>query len=212
MTRLKLSSDYRIDGDGWVNKETPISEELLNLLKWFVLQSPAFGESKLGIDLISEAGIERSSKAEALYNKLTDNVRCEPKGNSEEVGKELSKMLLDKGFPKEEIAVFTIVEPQNYSGVLNLLSERETDVGSSPAEEDEKKLIKNKYYKLDSLFRHLRNALSHGCLKEITIDGRRAFLFHDVMTKEPHRVTAVMAFTYERLHGWYTEINRCINV
>lgn len=194
----------------WVTPLNESDSEFIHfLIKEYLINSPALEVSARSKGWITRFGIKDSDDAEILFDSLTDKLRvfASDKQRCASSSAEVEKLLranrcLDGPFWNEKpFIVYTIPNDAKSQVAAAISSSIE---GNSALKESKKKLVKAKYQQADALFRHIRNALAHGCFQPKLVDSRhRVCIFQDAsITGE---LSARMVISEEVLRSWIAQ-------
>lgn len=196
-----------IDHVEWLDDIETLETDLGKLMvREFLLCSPALEVSVRSSGWISRFGVNDSDDAEILFTEMMRDIRLlKSDGNRYATSvKEVEALLeanelLDGNFWEcGSFAVYTV--PNDVKTQVNKAID--AAVAKNSALKDKKrKLVKDKYLQMDSLFRHLRNAIAHGAfqIKEMN-NGKRVCVFQDSSTSGDLSARAVIG--EEKLRGW----------
>lgn len=179
-----------------------IPTEVIPLYERYLLASPAIGASIRSSGFISDLGITTSALAEEWPRILDpeDNIIqfFESAASLEKRAIELqSNNLL---FGPNQYYLCTRSEKSQLIKTVEKLDEYSASA-SSKLGKKATKLIMRRYYEVDSVYRHIRNALAHGCYELIAHDR---FFFLD-LDNDAAKLTAIGVLTTNTLEKWYKE-------
>lgn len=186
-----------MDCCGWAKEPEEWTEEIYAIIQRFLIKSIAIDTSNMTENYVALLGITRSATAQALLDRIGKlGIEVEFKDKAEEVesslsGKESNWKLIPAGR-----YVCTRSSSRKLHGVVG--TEEYDAVGGTILEKDARTNIKRRFLEVDAVFRHLRNALAHGCFR--IIDGP-CILFFD---KNSHgKVSAYACLSFEALNRLY---------
>lgn len=202
-----------IDHIEWLDGVETLETDLGKLVvREFLLCSPALEVSARSSGWISRFGVNDSDDAEILFTEMMKNVQLFKSDGSRYASsvKEVERLLeandlLDGNFWEYgPFAVYTV--PNDAKTQVNKAIDAAV-VKNSALKDKKKKLVKDKYLRMDSLFRHLRNAIAHGAfqIKEMN-DGKRTCVFQDSSTSGD--LSARVVIGEEKLRGWIASFRR----
>lgn len=175
------------DATGWLTfKRNIIDSSILpSLLIRFVYLSEAHGVSKSTSGFISDLRIDRTERASSLYKKLGSDlgVRVRAFSNPDDLGAALSEDGLagdDFTNQDQEFAYFVF---SGHSAIAKRVKELPEFRKGAVRKTGSKRQNKSEFYRLDSLFRHLRNSLAHGQFSKVDNDGESFWAFQDSNAK-----------------------------
>ncbi len=182
------------------------------LIRSFLLLSPAIGTSVRSRGWVERFRIQDGTDADLLFNAILmpGVAHCETRrygyaDNAVELKRYLEKnnYLHGKFWERGEFAAFLnhATSNERVSALIGAQLEHNNKYRSSKG-----KYLHGCYSQVDSLFRHMRNALAHGCyqIKNLS-NGKRACIFQDTHNG---KMTARIVLTEERLRRWQAEIKR----
>ena len=198
-----------IDVSKWARVgETKLSDNAMHLFEWFVLGTPAIGLSKRSAGFIRGAHIHTTLDAEALFNVLNDQpsfIRIFD--SSAALRTEVAKLEQQKtDFWVDGEQVFMVKGDSNSAtDEIKKLPEYER-AKSSPLKQEQTKIVVQRFLNIDTLFRHMRNALAHGCYFEFEMSDQPAFFLFDI--NQYKELSAVFSITFSRLQLWHNHLER----
>lgn len=185
-----------------------LSCDAVRLFEWYVLGTPAINVSRRSKGFIQSAHIDTTLNAEALFNSLSD--------------KDFSIQVLDKSSDLEA----KIRELQNHNSnfwldgelafmvrggkadavkAIQKLSEYKK-AEASALKNEQTTIVTRRFLNIDTLFRHIRNALAHACFFEFELNGKSAFFLFDLNQSE--NLSAVFSLSFSRLERWHNQLER----
>lgn len=190
-----MCADYR----SWVLKPAVIPDKMISIYERFLLRSLATDSSLMGYDCIETLSLSNSSIAKGYLVRLKE-IGLNPNflESSEEVERYLEEM---DGNPWDQSPFLVLTRSDNsklLSQVKSLSEYRE--VTSSKAVIEVAPMVKRRFQEVDGLFRHLRNALAHGCFRYIA-DSESLFFFD--LKSNKTGVSCVGLEPLKVLNAWY---------
>lgn len=190
-----MCADYR----SWVLKPAVIPDKMISIYERFLLRSLATDSSLMGYDCIETLSLSNSSIAKGYLVRLKE-IGLNPNflESSEEVERYLEEM---DGNPWDQSPFLVLTRSDNsklLSQVKSLSEYRE--VASSKAVIEVAPMVKRRFQEVDGLFRHLRNALAHGCFRYIA-DSESLFFFD--LKSNKTGVSCVGLEPLKVLNAWY---------
>lgn len=181
-----------------------VFEELL-------VKSPALEVSVRSQGFIDRFGIGDSADAEIFFNHLTDGVLClKSKGDRfASSADDVEDLLAEKGllsgefWLQGEFMVFT-VSRETKSQVREFV--KRLSESNKGLKNQKKELIQVKFSQVDSLFRHIRNALAHGAFRFVRVGNEEYVIFQDA--NKEGMMSARIVLKLARLESWITEFCR----
>lgn len=190
-----MCADYH----SWVLKPAVIPDKMISIYERFLLRSLATDSSLMGYDCIETLSLSNSSIAKGYLVRLKE-IGLNPNfvESSEEVERYLEAM---DGNPWDQSPFLVLTRSDNsklLSQVKSLSEYRE--VTSSKAVIEVAPMVKRRFQEVDGLFRHLRNALAHGCFRYIA-DSESLFFFD--LKSNKTGVSCVGLEPLKVLNAWY---------
>ena len=153
-----------IDYLGWIPEDCHLDENRAWIVEKYLLKSLAVGASKRSRGFIDELEIRHSSSAEALLKRLeSDDFRFDFKNNAHEVESYVVEL---EGLPWE-LGEYYVCTRSDKKALIDAVSELDEyiAVDSSSLADEGLPQIKERFREVDAVFRHLRNAIAHGCFR-----------------------------------------------
>lgn len=203
---LKINQcDWTDDGHGLLE-----DENLRFVVDEFLLRSPSMGESALSTGFIKEQRVMFSALAEELTERLLGDVEhVFFESSSELVSHVAPKIVLcNRPWNLGEFVYQTVGDSTDLDEEFKNLAEIKDGVTGGLAEGAQKR-VKKRYREVNSIYRHLRNALAHGCFKRVDISGVAGLFYYDL--NDEKKLSAIAAVTFERLGRWRTVRYQTIN-
>lgn len=190
----------QLDFKALFSSNSSIPTEIVPLYEQYLLASPAIGASARSSGFISDLGITTSALAEEWLRVLNPERSIihfyESAASLEEKAIELQGNNLL--FGPNQYYLCTRSEKTQLIRSVEKLDEYSASANSKLGKRATK-LIKRRYYEVDSVYRHIRNALAHGCFELNTHDR---FFFLD-MDGDAEKLTAIGMLTINTLEEWY---------
>ena len=202
-----------LDTSSWVRTgDIKLSEEAVCLFEWFVLGTPAIGVSKRSEGFIRNAHIHTTLDAEALFSSLSNQaapIRVFDK--SAELRTEVEKLeQREKDFWIDGEQIL-IVKGDSSSATDEIKQLPEYQRAKTSALKNEQtSIVIRRFLNIDTLFRHIRNALAHGCYFEFELSGKPAFFLFDI--NQYKELSAVISITFSRLQHWHNHLERLARI
>lgn len=196
--------------DRWVSKnDFVISDEVKCLFEWFVLGTPAIGVSKRSEGFIKYISITTTLDAESLFSYLTDNEKIEitvfDASSDLESAVKAKEMVRSEFWEEGEFVYFVRTENEEANKQIKELEEYRSAEQSALMHE-QTSIIKRRFFNIDALFRHMRNALAHGCFVEFDRQGSVSYFMFDI--NQYGKLSATISISFSRLRSWHNQIER----
>ncbi len=179
---------------------TSIPKEVIPLYERYLLACPAIGASIRSSGFIDELGITTSALAKEWLRVLDPNHDIiQFFDSAADLEKETDKrQASNQLFGPSQYYLCTRSEKACLAKSVKRLNEY-SESESSKLGKQATQLIMRRYYEVDSVYRHIRNALAHGCF-QLTSNGR--FIFFDTGS-DTEKITALGMLTTTTLEKWY---------
>lgn len=208
LVRSALRAD---DSTGWIktSKSVVDSPILPRLMVRFVYLSEAHGVSKSREGFIKDLRVDRSERARSLYKKfeLDGAVRLRAFSSPDDLGQALkSEGLSDNSFVQchDEFAFFLF---SGHAAITKRVGELPEFKKGAKRKSGSKRQSKSEFYRLDSLFRHLRNSLAHGqCMRIENAEGEAVWALQDSNARGI--VTSRLLLREATLSEWIELVNK----
>lgn len=193
-----------MDYSNWSDKPEHLDENMVRLYERFLLGTLATGASKMSDGFISELGISSSLLAESYLTKLSgESFSFDFKDSAADVEKAVAEFKCspwDEGLDPYFIATRT-EKDETVKQIKSLTEYRE--VKNTGLGEEATPLIKRRFIEVDSVYRHLRNALAHGCFRVLTESSpaNEKLFFYDVDRNDAVSCCALVSVAM--LDDWY---------
>lgn len=177
---------------------------MVRLYERFLLGTLATGASKMSDSFISVLGISSSLLAESYLTRLSgEGVVFDFKDSAADVEKAVGEFACspwDEGLDPYFIATRT-EKDEAVKQIKSLSEYREAE--NTGLGEEATPLIKRRFIEVDSVYRHLRNALAHGCFRVLTESGpsNKKLFFYDIDRNDAVSCCALVSFAM--LENWY---------
>lgn len=191
-----------MDYSSWSIKPKHIEGHLAILFERFLLGTLAVGASRMGTGFIEALNISNSAMAQAYLERMR-KIGFEPQ-------------FKDSASEVEEAIVELGCDPWNrnlgayYFGTRSEKEETLSEIKALPEYIQSKEsklaaeatpLIKRRFVEIDSIYRHLRNALAHGCFRLLEREKAPDIFFYDIDRNGSVSCCAVLPFdVLEALH------------
>ena len=193
-----------MDYSTWSVKPDHLDKKMVQLYERFLLGSLATGASKMSRDFISALGITTTALAEGYLRKLAGKkIRFDFKELAADVEKAVTELAVDP---------WDATLPSYFIAVRSTKDELDSQIQSLPEYKEAKNknlgeevtpLIKRRFFEVDTIYRHLRNALAHGCFRQIAAGDQEEerLFFYDIDTKG--NVSCCSLVPFAMLDRWY---------
>lgn len=190
-----------IDTSGWTQPNTEISDELRSLFERYLLACPAIGTSRLSNGFIQDLGIRTSSLAREWLRQLDPEHAILQFTDKVEQANELIALKQVEGrlFGPSEYYICHRTERQATRDVIQSLPEY-AETSQSKLGKKATDSIKRRFFEVDAIYTHVRNALAHGCFRFLEEDGT---LFFFDRRAEDKNLSAAGLLHVETLNRWY---------
>lgn len=189
------SLDYR----SWVTKPAQIPPEMVSVYERYLLGSLATDASLMGHDCVDVLSLKNSSIAKGYLTRL-EEIGLVPEflDSSEDVGNYIQNM---DGTPWEQLPYLVMTRSEN-SKLLNRVKELNEyqEAATSKAADEAEPMIRRRFQEVDALFRHIRNALAHGCFKYLESSGS---LFFFDLKQDKSGISCIGLEKMKTLDDWY---------
>lgn len=189
-----------IDTSNWSSpKPASISLELVPVFERYLLGTLATGCSRMSNDFIPTLSLNYSSYAEGYLSRMREHLNVSFKDSSADVEKEVCTWTVDPWDCDPFYICIRSDNPKTTSQVEHLAEYR--DAADTKISSEAEPLIKRRFHEIDSIYRHLRNALAHGCFRLVDhCEGNRLF-FYDL---SGNSLTCVALVPLSILEEWYS--------
>lgn len=175
-----------------------VDDGMERVIRNYVFGSLSVGCSKMHDSFIEYYRIHRSSQAEAKLERFCDEITIKYDFKKvDELEEFLDKKVKDdlEFWQKEEQYYFWV---SHKTEVRNLV--RLNNIIPEDADNVEEKIVIERFYELDSFYRHIRNAIAHGQFIKIRINNDPVLLFFDNTIDK--KIGAFGTIKISRLIAW----------
>lgn len=175
-----------------------VDDGMERVIRNYVFGSLSVGCSKMHDSFIEHYRIHRSSQAEAKLERFCDEITIKYDFKKvDELEEFLDKKVKDdlEFWQKEEQYYFWV---SHKTEVRNLV--RLNNIIPEDADNVEEKIVIERFYELDSFYRHIRNAIAHGQFIKIRINNDPVLLFFDNTIDK--KIGAFGTIKISRLIAW----------
>lgn len=191
-----MSFDYQI----WLKSISSNKEYPKEVIERFLFNSLAIGTSKRTEGFIRELKISHSSSAQLFLERLNheafQTIFFDEVGDVEAYVESLNCL----PWESEEFYACTRSKKAALYHAINELPEYKAVMGSKLKNEG-KTFIRRRFQEIDAVFRHIRNALAHGCFCFHEKETQGRLFFFDV--NDANRVSAVGYLSLQSLDACY---------
>lgn len=197
------------DSTAWIDPGAFGTSGIVKLrvyLDCFVARSEAIGVTKLTRGFIDDLRVNQTGRANNLIDKL--GLGSSIKLKTFKSASKLSEQLISEHLDKDdfyqgngEFAYYLTVGAAATSGRVKRLPEFDHKKRGTRRKV---KPNKTQYYRIDSLFRHLRNAFAHGQVRRFDSEGAIIWALQDANTRGS--VTSRMCLKESSLDEWVSLI------
>lgn len=204
-----LNDTPSIDITKWVRVgDFKLSSTATRLFEWYVLGTPAINVSRRSKGFIQAAHIDTTLAAEAFFSSLNDNgfsIQVIDKSSDletriDELQKHNSEFWLDG-----ELAFMVRGDKTDAVKAVKQLSEYRR-AEASVLKTEQTTIVIRRFLNIDTLFRHIRNALAHACFFEFELDSKPAIFMFDL--NQSGNLSAVFSLSFSRLQTWHNQLER----
>lgn len=194
-----------MDYSTWSIRPDHLDKSMVLLYERFLLGSLATGASMMSLGFIDALHLSNSSLAQGYLTRLAKGgCKIEFKENAADVEAVIEGFGCDPWDDSLSTCfIGTRSEKVETLERIKALPEYAQSEGSNLSEETTP-LIKRRFIEVDSVYRHLRNALAHGCFRQIEQEGDiedKLFLF-DIDKNDS--VSCCALLNKEILDSWYS--------
>ncbi|MCI5950397.1 MAG: hypothetical protein SOX20_03990 [Parolsenella sp.] len=181
----------------WADASLKITDELIPIFERYLLHSLATGASSMGQSCIDALSLCNSAIAMGYLKRLEAiGLKCSFVGSSSEVDSFVEK-LGDK--PWEADPFFVCIRSVRTETIQRIHELREyQEVAASAVSKEVGNMVKRRFIEVDSLFRHLRNALAHGRFR---VNGTNLFFFD--LKQDGKSLSCCALVPLSTLNEWY---------
>ena len=197
-----------MDYSNWSARPMEYPEDLIRIIDRFLFGSLALGASEMSKGFIRALDVTFSSEAQAVVERFGDesfDLRFFDSATSleEELGNRCSNA---DPWDCGEYYFCTRSNKANAKGEIENLEEYKK-VNRAGIKREATHDVKRRFFELDSVFRHLRNALAHGCFRYIAKDDasmhEKALFVYDLSGS---KISAAGLLSVSRLNSWYSDL------
>lgn len=167
------------DHIGWVNAQfRSLTEFDVLLIKEFLIGTPAIGLSKQSSGFISRFSVNETADAEVLLDEICQGLDVYWHESAEQLKESLinSDRLGDIFWKRGEFA--SMVTSSTVTRAIKPMLEA-IEKNKTARTEQKTRLVRSKYEKADTFFRHIRNAIAHGSFRRIGNGSSALYAFQD---------------------------------
>ncbi len=181
----------------WVDASIGITNQLVPIFERYLLRSLATGVSAMGESCIDALSLANSSIALGYLTRLKEiGLKCDFVGTSKEVADHVESL---GTAPWTADPFFVCIRSENSETKKRISNLKEyQEVADSAVSQEVGPLVRRRFYEVDSIFRHLRNALAHGCFR---VSGKNLFFFDLKQDNDLLSCCALVPFSV--LEDWY---------
>ena len=181
----------------WADASLKITDELIPIFDRYLLHSLATGASSMGQSCIDALSLCNSAIAFGYLKRLeVIGLKCSFAGSTSEVDSYVEK-LGDK--PWEADPFFVCIRSARTETIQRIHELREyQEVAASAVSEEVGEIVQRRFIEVDSLFRHLRNALAHG---QFRVNGTNLFFFD--LKQDGKSLSCCALVPLSTLNEWY---------
>ncbi len=192
------------DHIGWVNTQFRSFTKFDTLLiKELLIGTPALELSKQSSGFISRFSADKVADAEVLLDDITQGLEIYWLETAEKLEDNLTALdRLGNDFWKYGEFASMVISHTASPAIKPLL--KEIEESRTARAEQKAKLVLRKYEKVDTFFRHIRNALAHGAFKRMDNTPSALYAFQD--ENQYGFISARMVISEERLRKIITSI------
>ena len=195
----KFSMMGSLDYCSWVTKPAKIPPEMVPVYERYLLGSLATDASLMGHDCVRVLSLKNSSIAKGYLARL-EEIGLAPDfvDSSEEVGNYILNM---DGMPWEQSPYLVMTRSENTKLLKQIVELNEyREAASSKVANEVEPMIKRRFQEVDALFRHIRNALAHGCFKYLESSDSLFFFY---LKQDKSGVSCIGLERIKTFDDWY---------
>ena len=179
----------------------------MELLCPYILGCPAIGASAISKGFIVDLKLINSAAAEIWIGILDPNHKIIRFVENAEMVESYAEDHKNELFNDDEYYICTRTEREVVKNAIESLPEYQSSLAGPVTGEKVADLVKRRFFEVDSVYRHLRNALAHGCFKPVVYapsgtSEERLFFFDK---KSDGKLTAIGLLSLKTLSSWYTK-------
>lgn len=181
----------------WVDSSIGITEELIPVFERYLLHSLATDASFMGQSCIDALSLNNSSIALGYLKRLGEvGLKCVFVETAREVTDFVEKL---GPFPWELDPFFICIRTEKIETMKKIRGlEEYREVAGSAVSDEVEPIVRRRFFEVDSLFRHLRNALAHGCFRLVQ---DRLFFFD--LKQDSQLLSCCAVVPFDVLDRWY---------
>ena len=181
----------------WVDASIGITKQLVPIFERYLLRSLATGASAMGESCIDALSLSNSTIALGYLTRLEGiGLKCNFVCTSKEVA-DYVECLGAAPWTAEPFFVCIRSEKSETKKKISNLKEYQ-EVADSAVSQEVGALVQRRFYEVDSIFRHLRNALAPGCFR---VSDKNLFFFDLKQDSDLLSCCALVPFSV--LEDWY---------
>ena len=202
-----------VDMTRWIRVgDFKLSSTATRLFEWYVLGAPAINVSKRSQGFIQDAHIDTTLAAEAYFSSLNESgfsIQVLDKSSDletkiNELQKHNSEFWLDG-----ELALMVRGDKTDAVKAVKQLSEYRR-AEASALKTEQTTIVIRRFLNIDTLFRHIRNALAHACFFEFELNSKPAIFMFDL--NQSGNLSAVFSLSFSRLQTWHNQLERLARI
>ena len=192
-----------IDTSSWIQSNTEISDGLRPIFERYLLACPAIGTSQLSNGFIQDLNIRTSAVATEWLRQLDPGRATIQFTDKVEQANELIALKQAEGhlFGPDEYYICYRSERNAVHDIIQSLPEY-SETSQSKLGKKATDSIKRRFFEVDALYTHIRNALAHGRFR--FFEEEKALFFFDRSAGDKNLSAAGLLRT-ETLDCWYTK-------
>ena len=202
-----------IDLTSWTRVgDFKLSGSVIQLFEWYVLGTPAINVSKRSKGFIQAAHIDTTLAAEAFFNSLNENAfSIQVLDNSSDLETKINELQKHNSefWLDGELALMVRGDKADAVKAVKQLSEYRR-AEASALKTEQTTIVIRRFLNIDTLFRHIRNALAHACFFEFELNTEQAIFMFDL--NQSGNLSAVFSLSISRLQTWHTQLERLARI
>lgn len=191
-----------IDVQGWALRPGQWSEDFYRLVRYFLICSPAFDTTHMASSFIDSLNIRRSTLAEQYLCEIEKvlGARISFYDDTKGVEESIQELGGEPWIGNEDYLVCTRSEKESLTNEVKLVTDYDQNA-SSQLEKGANKTILRRFFEVDAVYRHMRNALAHGCFRIVGEGDAARLFFFNVNTCG--NLSAYGLLSFQNLEGLY---------
>lgn len=191
--------------EGWAhlsqNEERKHEKFLTKIISEFMLRSLAFDVSQLSPGFPHQLGLDSSARASSYIERFEEKLQTEVKfyKRAEDLEQFVSS-LPEKPWASQDTFFAVATTSNEHLNKYITKTDEVNNICKYRNTLNEKEFVKQRYFEVDSIFRHFRNALAHGCIRIVTDAGSQKLFFFD--TNPADKLSAIGLLTFQQLGDW----------